>query len=460
MHAVSTCRRVARDWWPTLSLARKFALVSSAVVLGGMVIIGSWVAMQVEHAVRHNVASSTAIYMDSFVTPLLQDLVKNDSLSATSETALDALMHVAAVNMRVVAIKIWGPRGLLLYSSNDKGRVGTTFKVKEELRGAWGGVVTSSFQNMHRENRPERAIGAPLLEVYAPVHDPAGRVMAVAEFYQSADVLRDEIMAAQRDAWIVTGLVALLMVAMLFIVVSDGSQTISDQAAALRRRVNELSQLLDLNETLRGRLQEMSKLAAAENERFLRRVGTDLRDGPSQLISFALLRLDSLDRPEDREAVRSALQDSLADIRSLSAGMFMPAAAGLSLGQALRHIAEAHQERTSTKVAVEIRELPEDMPELYKVGLCRFVEEALNNAVRHPGSKGPSLRAWTSEGAVFVQVTDHGRDLRGTEDAGERFGLAGLAGRLEGLGGTLQIVSAQGRATQLTARVPLRPEGG
>jgi signal transduction histidine kinase len=126
----------------------------------------------------------------------------------------------------------------------------------------------------------------------------------------------------------------------------------------------------------------------------------------------------------------------------------------------LRHIAEAHQERTSTKVAVEIRELPEDMPELYKVGLCRFVEEALNNAVRHPGSKGPSLRAWTSEGAVFVQVTDHGRDLRGTEDAGERFGLAGLAGRLEGLGGTLQIVSAQGRATQLTARVPLRPEGG
>ena len=34
--------------------------------------------MQVERAVRNNVASSTAIYMDGFVTPLLQDLVAND----------------------------------------------------------------------------------------------------------------------------------------------------------------------------------------------------------------------------------------------------------------------------------------------------------------------------------------------------------------------------------------------
>src|SRR3954465_200413 len=217
MNAVLSYGRAVRDWWPTLSLARKFALVSSAVVLGGMIIIGSWVAMQVERAVRHNVASSTAIYMDSFVTPLLQDLVANDSLSDESVTALDGLMNVAAVNMRVVAIKIWGPHGLLLDSTNKK-RMGMQFKVKDELRDAWGGVVTSSFENVHQENKAEREAGTPLLEVYTPVHDGTGRVMAVAEFYQSAEALRDEITAAQRNSWMVTGVVALLMVTTLFIV--------------------------------------------------------------------------------------------------------------------------------------------------------------------------------------------------------------------------------------------------
>src|SRR4051812_16289735 len=102
MNSVLSYGRAVRDWWPTLSLARKFALVSSAVVLGGMIIIGSWVAMQVERAVRHNVASSTAIYMDGFVTPLLRDLSRGDSLSAEGERALDDLMHEALVNMRVV----------------------------------------------------------------------------------------------------------------------------------------------------------------------------------------------------------------------------------------------------------------------------------------------------------------------------------------------------------------------
>jgi signal transduction histidine kinase len=250
-------------------------------------------------------------------------------------------MGVAPVNMRVVAIKIWGPRGLLLYST-DKKRMGTRFKVKDELREAWGGIVTSSFQNVHQENRPEREAGEALLEVYAPIHDATGRVMAVAEFYQSAGALRDEIAAAQRDAWMVTGVVALLMVATLFIVVSDGSQTIDDQAAALRRRVSELSQLLDLNETLRGRLQETSKMAAAEHERFLRRIGSDLHDGPTQLISFALLRLDAVAQADDREAVRSALQDALSEIRAVSSGLLMPAVEGRSLGQALSYVADEH----------------------------------------------------------------------------------------------------------------------
>jgi hypothetical protein len=83
-------------------------------------------------------------------------------------------------------------------------------------------------------------------------------------------------------------------------------------------------------------------MAAAEHERFLRRIGSDLHDGPTQLISFALLRLDALAQADDREAVRSALQDALSEIRAVSSGLLMPAVEGRSLGQALSYVADEH----------------------------------------------------------------------------------------------------------------------
>jgi signal transduction histidine kinase len=215
MNGVLSCARTVKDWWPALSLARKFAIVSSTVVAGGTIIIGSWVAMQVERALWHGAAFSTLIQVDGVVSPT--------------------------------------------------------------------------------------------------------------EAYQLPGALLNEITAAQRGAWMVTGLVALLMVAVLFTVVLDGNQTIDRQATALKQRLAELTLLLDLNETLRGRLQEMSRFTAAGNEGLLRKIGSDLHDGPTQLISLALLRLDALDRPEDREAVRSALQNALAEIRAVSSGLLMPA---------------------------------------------------------------------------------------------------------------------------------------
>jgi signal transduction histidine kinase len=215
MNAVWSSGRAIRGRWQQLSLTQKFTLVSVAVVLGGTVIIGSWLAMQLEQALWQSAASSTAIHAEGAVTA-------------------------------------------------------------PQLPGA----------------------------------------------------LLDEVTAAQRGAWMVTGVVALLMVAVLFTVVLDGSRTINRQGTALKRRLGELSLLLDLNETLRGRLEEVSRFAAPDSHSLLRRIGSNLHDGPTQLISLALLRLDALDRPEDREAVRSALQDALAEIRAVSSALLMPAVQG------------------------------------------------------------------------------------------------------------------------------------
>ena len=89
----------------------------------------------------------------------------------------------------------------------------------------------------------------------------------------------------------------------------------SASAQALTERVAELSALLAQNRTLRRRVQKASRSASAINERYLRRIGADLHDGPAQLVALAALRMDSEAlvsrnrRPSARAARRSTRYD-------------------------------------------------------------------------------------------------------------------------------------------------------
>jgi signal transduction histidine kinase len=129
-------------------------------------------------------------------------------------------------------------------------------------------------------------------------------------------------------------LVTLAMLSILFGIVRNGSQTIANQERALRDRIDELSGLLAQNESLHQRIDEIHRRSVETNDLVLRRIGSELHDGPAQLISLALLRLDAL-RPkstgdtgevpmDDFERIRGALVDSLAEIRNMSAGLTLP----------------------------------------------------------------------------------------------------------------------------------------
>ena len=89
----------------------------------------------------------------------------------------------------------------------------------------------------------------------------------------------------------------------LFSIVRDGSKTIDQQRVFLTERVAQLSDLLQQNEVLRQRVERAARSATEGTERLMRQVGSDLHDGPAQLIALALLRLDSLKLAKtDRES--------------------------------------------------------------------------------------------------------------------------------------------------------------
>ena len=63
-----------RVWWQGQERARKLTVALSLVVVIGVVYVCSFVASHIEQAFGHKAAASTALYMDSFVEPLVQEL--------------------------------------------------------------------------------------------------------------------------------------------------------------------------------------------------------------------------------------------------------------------------------------------------------------------------------------------------------------------------------------------------
>ena len=457
------------DRWSALNLAGQFA-VAALVVLGcGMAVFGMWVGSRIEKGVLQNTAAGVAVYINSFVEPHVQELSKATELSPQSERALDALLKDTPLGRKVVGIKIWATDGTIVYS-NKKDMIGRKFPISNRLQAALRGEISAEFNALDDdENEPERELGVPLFEIYSPIVGTASnRVIAVAEFYEEAAQLQAELRKARLQSWYIVALVTLAMLSILFGIVRNGSQTIANQERALRDRIDELSGLLAQNESLHQRIDEIHRRSVETNDLVLRRIGSELHDGPAQLISLALLRLDAL-RPkstgdtgevpmDDFERIRGALVNSLAEIRNMSAGLTLPELDRVTPAEALALAARTHERRTGTTVKSELSDLPPHVSNALKACLYRFAQEALNNAFRHGGGKGQTLHGTCADDVLQVEVADAGPGFEPDNDKRtdeSRLGLTGMRDRVASLGGTLDIQSQPGHGTRLTARFKL-----
>jgi len=302
--------------------------------------------------------------------------------------------------------------------------------------------------------------------VNAPIHEEAtGEVIAVVEFYQRAEAIKERLARAKWQSWLVTAVLALVMIGSLFTIVADGGRTIERQRAALTQRIADLSALLQQNRALRDRVERGARQAAEDYERFLRETGSELHDGPAQLISLALLRLDQVPLPARDDAaavVRDALIDALEAVRNVCSGLLLPEIEHACLSEAVRATIRDHERRTGTSVAWFGDELPADLPCYVRLCLCRFVQEGLANAFRHAGGKGQRVAVRWEGRMIAAEVSDEGPGISTGAGAPEhrRLGLLGLRGRIESIGGTMTVSSRPGEGTRLAMRLPVKMGGG
>lgn len=456
--------------WRELGLARQkvvYALVGIVITMAGL---GTWMSGRIQSGVLISMATSSALYMENFVAPLVRDLDGRSELSPAVVAALDRLVEDASFRKQIAAIKVWGTDGRLLYAS-DKSQMGRRYPITRDLREAIGGRLSIDYQPLDREeNEGERELGLPLVEIYSPIlRETSGETVAVVEFYAIATALEQDLSRSRIESWLIVSVIALFVLSAIVALVSGDGATIARQEKALQNRVAQLSRLLVHNEELRQTLVEARRGAVETNERVLRRIGADLHDGPAQLIGLALLRLDNLTPDAGRadagavlaelEKIRAVLNSSLSEIRVLSSGIAPPALERVEARDAIEMAVANHEQHTGTRVDCHLGDLPRDLPALLKTCLYRFTQEGLTNAFRHAKGAGQRVRADVEEGRLVLEVQDDGpgivQDFVPSTQRG--LGLAGLRDRVESLGGAFSIRSEAGRHTSIRCEFTLKP---
>jgi signal transduction histidine kinase len=451
-----------------LSLTQRFTLVSLVVLVLGMVGISAWVSNEIEAGVVNRTGATTALFVNSFVAPHLQSLGTDGSLTKEDKWALSQLLRDTAFGQQIVAFKVWDLTGMVLYST-DPDTAGQRFEMDEELQRAAHGYVSSSLSTLDEpENAAQRAISPRLLETYSPVRRTGtGQIIAIAEFYQKVDALEREMAAARSRSWLVVGGAMLFSFVLLTVFVSRIDRTIISQQYALNNQVSQLTNLLEQNRTLDERVRRAAARTAAVNERFLRRISAELHDGPVQDLALALLRMDdALAAADLREGghlttIKRSLEHSLREIRSLAAGLGVPELDRLTPAEILRRVVRAHEQKTSTAVALAYDGLPQEATLPVKIILYRVVQEALRNAFHHAGGAGQQVNVRRLDAKLDIEVIDTGPGFNAAliNEFSDHLGLMGMRERVESIGGHFQIETGPGRGTRVSAQLPLHNNG-
>jgi signal transduction histidine kinase len=193
-------------------------------------------------------------------------------------------------------------------------------------------------------------------------------------------------------------------------------------------------------------------IEAADAERW--RVGRNLHDGAQQrLLAVAnLLKVAqrNLDRDDDAADVLRLAGDELgeaqAELRDLARGLHPVALSERGLSSALESLTVGCE--MPVTLDVEADGLPDDV----ELAAYFIVSESLTNARKYADAETVRIRVAPVAEGLLVEIADDGS---GGADPASGTGLRGLADRIDSLGGRLEIDSAPGVGTRVSARLPL-----
>jgi signal transduction histidine kinase len=216
-----------------------------------------------------------------------------------------------------------------------------------------------------------------------------------------------------------------------------------------RRRRAELA-----SSQLAGRL-----LTAHEDER--RRLARDLHDDVTQRLARLAIDTGRLERERECDSptarsVREELVRLSEDVHQLAYHLHPSVLDDLGLADGIRAECERLSRQASIAVSVETAGVPPKVPRETSLCLFRVAQEALRNAIRHAAARAIAVSLSRKGRGLELVVTDDGRgfDVQSSQRS-PSLGQVSMRERIRLVAGRLDVESAPGRGTKVTAWVPL-----
>jgi PAS domain S-box-containing protein len=227
----------------------------------------------------------------------------------------------------------------------------------------------------------------------------------------------------------------------------------------------------DRAERQRERMQDMARRVVMAQEEERARIARELHDESGQSLTSLKISLGMLraQLPEELEAAREMLGDlvdltdrTMSNLRLLSHGLRPPGLDAYGLDAALEGLCEDFRLHTRLDISYRGDESLTVDP-LPALSVYRFAQEALTNIAKHAYATAVEVTLRQEANRIKLSVQDNGQGFNPPNPDQDQprngTGLLGMIERLEMVDGLLEIDSAPGRGSRLTAVVPMIIEG-
>lgn len=241
----------------------------------------------------------------------------------------------------------------------------------------------------------------------------------------------------------------------------DASRQTSKDINRLRDKIVELSSDLQEYTAAPVFVGEDTKEEIIENER--NRIARELHDSVSQQLFAATMMISAISDVTKREElpiydsvirVEEIIGNAQTEMRALLLHLRPVDLLDQRLDQGIKHLLQ----ELDTKIPMEIHWslAPVKVDSGIEDHLFRIVQEAMSNTMRH--SKATKFEIYLTQDihSIQLKIIDNGQgfDVKTAKQKGN-YGLRNMEERVKSLGGTLNLISSNGKGTSIDIQIPI-----
>jgi len=231
--------RKAAAWRPSLRVG--IVAVSAVLVVGMAVAVSITVSDRLAQAAEDEATRNTQAVIQGLVDPMVGGSLTGQTPQQQAEINGE-LEHLVASG-RLLRIKVWDPRGTIIFSALRGRNFGTAGDLEEALDGEPSAEFTDGKDDP--ENVFERGLAPEMLSIYIPLNGTAGEPIGVYEIYEDAAPILSAIDATRMDVLLIVGAGGAALLLVLFLGFAGASKLLGRQNRLLRgseRRLRSLAQ--------------------------------------------------------------------------------------------------------------------------------------------------------------------------------------------------------------------------